>query len=306
LLRKSCFNFFKVSTVSAVQPGARLSYCFVRRQNQSTRGISDLQAIRQSIFGAHIHLPAHLLFWAQRNMAYSTRSYARGFLSSGGLPPAIKWLLIVNTGIYFLQFFLGTPSYLALRPVDVATRFMVWELVTYMFLHGGIFHILFNMLTLWMFGVELERMWGTRRFLNFYFFCGIGAGLCVVLADYLFGNPLSQTIGASGAIYGVLMATAVLWPDRIILFSFLFPIKMKYFVMIIGAIAFLGAFTRGNGVSDVAHLSGLGFGYIYLKMRKVRGFEFDPVRMARDRYKAWKLARAKKKFQVYLKKNRIQ
>jgi membrane associated rhomboid family serine protease len=315
LLRKSCFNFFKVLTVSAAQPGARLSYCFVRRQNQSTRGIRDVQAIRQSIFATsakppktHIHLLSiHLLFWAQRNMAYSTRSYARGFLSSGGLPPAIKWLLIVNTGIYFLQFFLDTPPYLALRPVDVATRFMVWELVTYMFLHGGIFHILFNMLTLWMFGVELERMWGTRRFLNFYFFCGIGAGLCVVLADYLFGNPMSQTIGASGAIYGVLMATAVLWPERIILFSFLFPIKMKYFVMIIGAIAFLGAFTPGNGVSDVAHLSGLGFGYIYLKMRRVRGFEsFDPVRMARDRYKAWKLARAKKKFQVYLKKNRTQ
>lgn len=239
-------------------------------------------------------------------MAYSTRSYARAFLPPGGLPPAIKWLLIVNTAIYLLQSFLGTPAFLALRPADIATRFMVWQLVTYMFLHGSIFHILFNMLTLWMFGVELERTFGTRRFLNFYFFCGIGAGLCVVLADYLFGNPESLTIGASGAIYGVLMATAVLWPDRVILFSFLFPIKMKYFVMIIGAIAFLGAFTPGNGVSDVAHLSGLGFGYIYLKMRRVRGLEFDPVKMARERYKAWKLARAKRKFQVYLKKNRIQ
>jgi membrane associated rhomboid family serine protease len=241
-----------------------------------------------------------------RNVAYSNRSYARGFLSSGGLPPAIKWLLIANTGIYFLQFFLGTPGFLALRPVDVVTHLMVWQLVTYMFLHGSIFHILFNMLTLWMFGVELERTFGTRRFLNFYFFCGVGAGLCVVLADYLFGNPQSSTIGASGAIYGLLMASAMLWPDRIILFSFLFPIKMKYFVAIIGAIAFLGAFTPANGVSDVAHLSGLGFGYLYLKMRRVRGLEFDPVGMVRQRYKAWKLARAKKKFQVYLKKNRIQ
>jgi membrane associated rhomboid family serine protease len=83
---------------------------------------------------------------------------------------------------------------------------------------------------------------------------------------------------------------------------FLFPIKMKYFVAIIAAIAFLGSFTPGNGVSDVAHLSGLGFGYLYIKMRRVRGLEFDPVRMARQRYKAWKLARAKKKFQVYLRK----
>jgi membrane associated rhomboid family serine protease len=238
-------------------------------------------------------------------MAYSTRSYARGFLPSHGLPPGVKWLLISNVAVYLLQFFLGLSgggaifSYLALRPVDV-THLFVWQLVTYMFLHGGIFHILFNMLTLWMFGVELERLWGTRRFLNFYFFCGIGAGLCVVLAEYMFGNPRSATIGSSGAIYGLLMASAVLWPDRIILFSFLFPIKMKYFVMIIGAIAFLGAFTPGNGVSDVAHLSGLGFGYLYLKTRRVKGF--DALGMGQDWYKAWKLARAKKKFQVYLRK----
>jgi membrane associated rhomboid family serine protease len=239
-------------------------------------------------------------------MAYSDRSYARGFLSSHGLPPAIRWLLIGNTAIFFLTFFLGIPKYLALRPTEVATKFMVWELVTYMFLHGGVFHVLFNMLTLWMFGVELERMFGTRRFLNFYFFCGIGAGICVVLADYLFGDPRGATIGSSGAIYGILMASAVLWPDRIILFSFLFPIKMKYFVMIIGAIAFFGAFTPGNGVSDVAHLSGLGFGYLFLKLKGVRRRSLDPVGAVREWYRAWKLARAKKKFQVYLKKNRIQ
>jgi len=244
-------------------------------------------------------------------MAYGTRSYARGYLSSHGLPPAIKWLLIVNTALYFIYFFAQLTHvdaifhYLVLRPVDVVTHFMVWQLVTYMFLHGGVFHILFNMLALWMFGVELERTLGTRRFLNFYFFCGIGAGVCVVLADYLFSDPRIATLGSSGAIYGILMANAMFWPDRIILFSFLFPIKMKYFVMIIGAIAFLGAFTPGSGVSDVAHLSGLGFGYLYLKLkRSQRGV--DPVEMLRNQYKAWKLARAKKKFQVYLKKNRIQ
>jgi len=228
------------------------------------------------------------------------------------VPPAVKWLLVSNVGIYFLQFFLNLAgggamfAYMGLRPIDVVTHLMVWQLVTYMFLHGGIFHILFNMLTLWFFGCDLERTFGTRRFINFYFFCGIGAGVCVVIADYLFGNPRNTTIGASGAIYGVLIAYAVLWPDREILMSFLFPIKMKYFVMIVGAIAFLGAFTPGNGVSDVAHLSGLGFGYAYLKMARIRGVRFDPVGMVRDRYKSWKLARAKKKFQVYLKKNRIQ
>jgi len=237
-------------------------------------------------------------------MAYSTRSYARSFSDSGGLPPGIKWLLIVNVGVFLLTFFLGTPTYLALRPVDVVTHLFLWQLVTYLFLHGGVFHIAFNMFALWVFGVPLEQAFGTRRFLNFYFFCGIGAAVCVVLAAYLIpgGNPAIPTIGSSGAIYGVLMASAVLWPDQIILMFFLFPIKMRYYVMVVAAIAFLGTFTPSSGVSDVAHLSGLGFGYIYVKMRRVRGLRFDPVGMARERYKAWKLARAKRRFQVYLKK----
>jgi membrane associated rhomboid family serine protease len=237
-------------------------------------------------------------------MAYNSRSYARSYLDSGGLPPAIKWLLTANVGIFLLTFFLGTPRSLELRPVDVVFHFYLWQLVTYMFLHGGIFHIAFNMFALWVFGVPLEQTLGTRRFLNFYFFCGIGAGVCVVLGSYLipFGNPAIPTIGSSGAIYGVLMASAVLWPDQIILMFFLFPIKMRYYVMVVGAIAFLGTFTPSSGVSDVAHLSGLGFGFLYLKMRRVRGFRFDPLAMARERYKAWKLARAKKRFQVYLKK----
>jgi rhomboid family protein len=246
-------------------------------------------------------------------MAYSTRSYARSYSDSGGLPPAIKWLLIVNVGIYLIQFFgelSRAPSISALFmlvPRDVVSHFFIWQLVTYMFLHGGVFHIAFNMFALWVFGVPLEQAFGTRRFLNFYFLCGIGAGVCVVLAAYLFGNPGIPTLGSSGAIYGVLMASAILWPDQIILMFFVFPIKMRYYVMVVGAIAFLGTFTPNSGVSDVAHLSGLGFGYIYVKMRRVRGFPFDPVGMARERYKAWKLARAKKRFQVYLKKNgRIQ
>jgi membrane associated rhomboid family serine protease len=246
-------------------------------------------------------------------MAYSTRSYARSYSDSGGLPPAIKWLLIANVGIYLLQFFGGLMGgrsyfeYFALVPSDVVRHFYFWQPATYMFLHGGIFHVAFNMFALWVFGVPLEQAFGTRKFLNFYFFCGIGAGVCVVLGSYLFGNPAIPTIGSSGAIYGVLMASAILWPDQMILMFFLFPIKLRYYVMVVAGIAFLGTFTPSSGVSDVAHLSGLGFGYIYVKMRRVRGFQFDPVGAARDRYKAWKLARAKKRFQVYLKKNgRIQ
>jgi membrane associated rhomboid family serine protease len=190
-------------------------------------------------------------------------------------------------------------QWFALRPTDVLTRFYVWELATYLFLHGGFWHILMNMLFLWFFGKDLEDIWGTRRFLQFYFFCGVGAGLIVVLANYLFGSRTTPTIGASGAIYGVLLVAAVLWPDRIIIF-YIFPIKLKYLVMIMGALAFFGLGDPNSGVSQVAHLSGMGFGYIFL--RASRGRRFDPVTPIRESYKAWKLARAKRKFQVYLKK----
>jgi len=128
-------------------------------------------------------------------------------------------------------------EWFALVPADVVTRFYVWQLATYLFLHGGFLHILFNMLGLWFFGKDLEDIWGTRRFLQFYLFCGVGAGIISVLANYLFGSRTVPTIGASGAIYGIFLVAAVLWPDRIIIF-YIFPIKLKYFVMILGAIAF--------------------------------------------------------------------
>ena len=239
-------------------------------------------------------------------MAYSTRSYARPDIGVPGLPRGIKWLVIVNVAVFLLQWFSqGTAlasvfGYLALTPAQVVTRFYIWQLATYMFLHGGIWHILWNMLALWMFGSDVEQTWGTDRFLKFYFFCGIGAGICVVVLNYMFGNPRVATLGSSGAIYGILLVCAMLWPDRVILFSFLIPIKMKYFVMIIGGIAFLNSFNVNSGVSDVAHLGGMAFGYLFLKMPRVKGF--DPGAAIGHAYKDWKLARAKKKFQVYLKK----
>jgi membrane associated rhomboid family serine protease len=240
-------------------------------------------------------------------MPVSSRSYARGYSSSGALPPAVKWLLISNTLLFVLYFLAERTAaaeiftYLALVPAAVVRLGFVWQLATYMFLHGGFFHILWNMLSLWMFGVELERTWGTRQFLKYYFFCGVGAGLCVVAGNYWLGDPRTPTIGSSGAIYGILMAYAILFPDRQILFSFLFPIKVKYFVMIIGAIAFLNTFKSINsGVSDVAHLGGLAFGLLFLKAPRLA--LADPTLFLRERYREWKLRRAKKKFQVYLRK----
>jgi membrane associated rhomboid family serine protease len=240
-------------------------------------------------------------------MAYRSRTRFSGIFNTPGFPPGVKWLLIVNVAIFLLGYFAGLLqldrplAYLVLSPVQVIRHGMIWQLVTYLFLHGSFGHIIWNMLALWMFGATLERTWGTRRFLNFYFFCGIGAGICVVLANYLlpWGSPDSRTIGCSGAIFGILMAYALLFPDVTMLWGFLIPIKVKYFVMIVGAVAFLSSFQVNSGVSEFAHLGGLLFGYIFI--RKPR-FQFDPLSPVRNAYKDWKLQRAKKKFQVYLRK----
>jgi membrane associated rhomboid family serine protease len=234
------------------------------------------------------------------------RFRSTGYSWANYFPPAVKWLLISNTAIFVLYFLAGQTEIgqifglFALSPIAVVRHFAVWQLVTYMFLHGGIGHILFNMLALWMFGMDLERDWGTKQFLKYYFLCGIGAGICDVAVNLAMGHPNTRTIGSSGAIYGLLMAFGVLYPDRIILMSFLFPIKAKYFVMIIGAIAFLNSVgSAGSGVSNVAHLGGMLFGYMYLRGRFLR---LDAGKLLR-RYQEWKLQRAKRKFQVYMRKH---
>ncbi|HUQ92956.1 MAG TPA: rhomboid family intramembrane serine protease [Bryobacteraceae bacterium] len=235
-----------------------------------------------------------------------------GSTSSEYFPSAVKWLLISNTALFLLYFFavragLGSLFHpFGLVPGAVLGSFALWQLVSYMFLHDpySFGHILFNMLTLWMFGADLERTWGRRAFLKYYFLCGIGAGICVVFGNLFFGSLNTRTIGASGAIYGLLLAFGVLYPDRVVLFSFLFPIKAKYFVMIIGAIAFLSSFGGSDGgVSHVAHLGGMVFGYAYLK--GFLGGKRKSVSLGegfRRRYHQWRLYRAKKKFQVYMRK----
>src|SRR5689334_15542630 len=171
-------------------------------------------------------------------MAFSSRSYVNRYIPSSRFPTGLKWLLIVNLAVFVLNYILqpsGANVLLqsfALIPAEVVQRFAVWQLVTYMFLHTGIGHILWNMLALWMFGAELERLWGTARFLRFYFLCGIFAGLTVVVFSYIFGGIYSATAGSSGAVLANLMAYALMFPDRTILFGFLIPMKSKYFVMI--------------------------------------------------------------------------
>jgi membrane associated rhomboid family serine protease len=248
-------------------------------------------------------------------MAFSDRPYTRSYIGSF-FPQGVKWLLISNIALFVIYFFANIAGYgalfdpFSLVPRDVIYRFALWQFVTYMFLHDplGFGHILFNMLTLWMFGMDLERDWGTRRFLKYYFLCGIGAGVCVVIANVLFSPTLmTRTIGASGAIYGLLLAFGMLYPDRQVLFSFLFPIKAKYFVMILGGIAFLSSFgASGGGVSHVAHLGGMIFGYFFLRQersrRRIPRGRTTFIGSLRSRYQDYKRQRARRKFEVYLRK----
>ena len=214
------------------------------------------------------------------------------------LTPIVKLLMIANGSIFVITYLLAAladiyvVAWLGLRPYDVTRSLHIWQLGTYMFLHGGFFHILFNMFALWMFGSDLEKSWGSEKFLFYYFLTGIGAGLCDVLVH---PSATSVTIGASGAVYGLLLAFGMTYPDRPILIYFVIPIKAKYFVVIIGGIAFLSAVgSSGSGISHIAHLGGMIFGYLYLR----RGTLFR----SRLRYHEWREARRRKKFKVYMEK----
>jgi membrane associated rhomboid family serine protease len=242
-------------------------------------------------------------------MSFSSRSYVNRYVPSNRFPAGLKWLLIVNIVIFalpilFQRVFAPILDNFGLVPAEVVQGFAIWQLVTYLFIHVGFSHILWNMLALWLFGAELERLWGTPRFLRFYFACGIFAGLTVIAAAYIFGGVNIKTVGSSGAIYGILMAYAVMFPERTILLGFLIPIKSKYFVAIIGGIVFLQSYMatvggQGSGVAVLAHLGGLVAGFLMLRGRRLRGQIWQPVTSS---YKQWKLQRAKKKFEVYLRK----
>lgn len=227
----------------------------------------------------------------------STISYAFG---PGPITFAVKWIIIANV-VMFVATVLDHRliGWLGLTPELVIERGYIWQLATYMFLHGGIFHILFNMLALWMFGAELERIWGTRQFLKFYFVTGIGAGaLTVVFSTLPFGFAQqvqhSIVIGASGAIYGLLLAYALYFPDRPIYMYFVFPIPAKIFVAIMGAIAFFSSLSETGGTANATHLGGLIVGYLFLK-----GARIHPLSELKYRYLKWKINRVRKKFDVY-------
>lgn len=253
---------------------------------------------------------------AMRAMHHGGGQYAFG---PGAMSPAVRMLLWANVVPFLLtalvpSLFNAMNGVFGLTPEAVLTGFWIWQPVTYMFLHGGIGHLLLNMLVLWMFGVQLERLWGSRFFLRYYFVTGIGAGLstlAVSMLPFAFAEATHRavTIGASGAIYGLLMAFALHYPRAPILMFFLFPVPAKYFVMIVGAIAFLSV-PRGGGVAHVAHLGGLVVGYLYLRRRhgasagRLGGARFGLGRIGvmadiRYRYLKWKMGRLRKRFEVH-------
>lgn len=229
---------------------------------------------------------------------YSDVSYSFG---PGPWTPAIKLLIIANVVAFLVSAIVPQVIVrLGLMPAAVFEEFGFWQPVTYMFLHGGIGHLLVNMLSLWMFGTELERTWGTRFFTKYYFVTGVGAAAMTLLWS-VSPLPLSSqmyytvTIGASGAIYGVLLAYGMYYPDRPIYLYFVFPIQAKYFVMIIGAITFFSSIgPGGSGIAHTAHLGGLVVGYLYLK-----GLRARPLDELKYRWLRWKMNRARGKFDVH-------
>jgi len=199
-------------------------------------------------------------------------------------PPVIKMLLIINTAVFLLYSFIGSFTldgiplrlaldyYLGLMPLGHG--FYPWQLITYQFMHANFLHLLFNMVFgLWMFGMEVENTWGSKKFLTFYLMCGIAAGISqLILAPIIEpSQTLGPTVGASGAVFGVLIAFGMMFPDRYIFIYFLLPIKAKYFVMILIALGVLSVGGNDN-VANLAHLGGALAGYIYM-LYDIKGFK---------------------------------
>lgn len=185
------------------------------------------------------------------------------------LPQGVKHLLIINVLMYLITIALEShglyriTNALALWPLGVG-MFHVWQPVSYMFMHASIDHIFFNMFALWMFGYILENYWGTQRFLVYYLVCGVGAA-AVNMAIAALTGTVHPTVGASGAVYGILLAFGMMFPNERIYLYFLMPIKAKWFVIGYAAIElFEGVFHSNDGVAHFAHLGGMLFGLLLI------------------------------------------
>jgi membrane associated rhomboid family serine protease len=248
------------------------------------------------------------------SVAFGNRRY--NFDWRGFITPGVRLIVMVCAVAFVVQtlvqlinteYYIWILKWFALIPEAVIHHIppRVWQPFTYIFLHGGLFHLLINMLMLWMFGRELEAAWGKRRFLNFFILCGVGAGVIELLVKSIpvvfFGKEpsLVPTIGASGAIFGILMANAVLFPDRKIwLIPLPVTIPMRPYVAVMGAIEFFSTLgTGGDNVAHICHLGGMLVAYLYLR----RGSFLYNVR---NSVTDWKHERNRKRFQVYINKHK--
>ncbi len=192
-------------------------------------------------------------------------------LGPRGITPGIQRLIVINAVVFLVTTLTGIgfwAHWFGLNPRLVFTRFHIWQPLTYLFLHAGLWHVGLNMLMLWMFGSELERLWGTREFLRYYFITGVGAGV-FSLVPYLGtlltgGGYVPSIIGASGAVYAVLLAYAMTYPERTVYIYFLMPVKVKYLMLFMGIVTFMSV-GNSDGVAHITHLGGLVVGWIYLK-----------------------------------------
>jgi membrane associated rhomboid family serine protease len=246
-------------------------------------------------------------------MGFPPRRYGSRFDWRSFITPAIKTLVLTCTGVFLMQtlvrLFGGAQAegllvqWFGLVP-RLATHGFLWQLFTYMFLHAGIGHLLFNMLFLWMFGRDVERTWGKRRFYTYFFLTGVGAGVITVIVKTLLdpagtGSAAIPTIGASGAIYAVILAAAVLFPhSQVWLIPFPVTIPMWVYALVAGAIEFFATLgSTGDNVSHVCHLGGMLVGYLYLR-RDSYLYRF------RNRYSDWRRRRLRSKFETYQRKHR--
>ena len=246
----------------------------------------------------------------------------RGRTLSLSFPPFTPWVKRIVIGcvaVYFLHVVLGAfspmaGSYLitfgALIPAAVVHGW-IWQLITYSFLHASVGHVLINMLMLWMFGAQEEVDWGSKKFLEFYLFCIAGAALTTIVVAYspIRGvSPGTPTIGASGGVYGILMAFGMLYGDReIFMFPLPFMMKAKYIVAIMIFLVVIATFQPSQGgIANFAHLGGLLFGFLYIKFLPKRGLMFGTSERyfsLRNSYYRWKRRRAARKFEVYMRKH---
>jgi membrane associated rhomboid family serine protease len=246
----------------------------------------------------------------------------RGRTISFSFPPFAGWvkrIIITCTAIYLLELIAGAFGFSLRALLDVwfglipvyVMRGAVWQLVTYSLLHAGFGHLFFNMLTLWFIGAYLEGDWGPRRFIECYLFCVIGAALvtmAVAYTHFLGADPRTPVIGASGGIFGLLMAFGILYADQeMFLFPLPFSIKAKYVVGIWIVIAIVAVFEPAqSGVANFAHLGGLLFGFLFVKFAPRRGVTYAASEQyfgARNWYYRWKRRRAARKFEVYMREH---